>query len=269
MINNKNSLDDSMEKLATGLKVGKASDDGSGLAIADKLRTQASSIKQSVENANTGVTLTQIADKAINEQSKILDTIKQKLIQAKTATTSDKGREAIAKDITRLMEQIDNIAATTNYNGNYLLQSDRNDTSPSNALKFQVGEMATHTIDLESDNIQANSIGYELETLRDLELDGLTIELAGEQMAVVDEAINKANLFRSDFGMVHNQLKAASRNLNSEFVNISNAESVIRDTDYSAETARFSKNNIIARAGSYAMSQATEKSKNALNLITS
>ena len=120
--NTNNSIASSLEKLSTGLKINKASDDASGLAIADKLRTQVTSINQGISNGNSAVALLQIADKSMAEQSKILDTIKSKLIQANTATTSNDGRTAIAKDVTKLLEQLNNIAEQTNYNGTNLLQ---------------------------------------------------------------------------------------------------------------------------------------------------
>ncbi|WP_457921482.1 flagellin N-terminal helical domain-containing protein, partial [Aliarcobacter skirrowii] len=94
--NTNNSIKNSLEKLSTGLKINKASDDASGLAIADKLRTQVTSINQGVANGNSAVALLQIADKSMAEQSTILDTIKAKLIQANTSTTSTAGRVAIA-----------------------------------------------------------------------------------------------------------------------------------------------------------------------------
>ena len=97
--NTSKNISSSLEKLSTGLRINKASDDASGLAIADKLRTQANGLNQAVSNGNSAVTLTQIADKAMAEQSNILDIIKQKLIQAGTATTSSEGIEAIGKMI--------------------------------------------------------------------------------------------------------------------------------------------------------------------------
>ena len=121
--NTTKSITGSLEKLSTGLKINKASDDASGLAIADKLRTQATSINQGIANGNSAVALLQIADKSMGEQSNILDTIKSKLIQANTDTTSTDGRESIRKDISKLLTQLDNIAGQTNYNGTYLLQS--------------------------------------------------------------------------------------------------------------------------------------------------
>jgi flagellin len=151
------SISSSLEKLSTGLKINKASDDASGLAIADKLRTQATSIDQGVANGNSAVTLLQIADKSMAEQSNILDTVKAKLIQANTDTTSSDGREAIKKDISKLLEQLDNIAKQTNYNGTSLLQAARGDNSESAGLSFQVGESDTDLIT--NTAIQSNTAG--------------------------------------------------------------------------------------------------------------
>src|SRR5574344_1233245 len=109
--NTNNSISNALEKLSTGLRINSAADDASGLAIADKLRTQVSSINQGIKNGNSAVSLLTIADKAMNEQSKILDTIKTKLIDANTASTSDTGREAIRKEVGKLLEQLDNIAS--------------------------------------------------------------------------------------------------------------------------------------------------------------
>ena len=133
-------LSSSLEKLSSGLKINKAADDASGLAIADKLRTQASSLSQGIANGNSASALIQIADKSMAEQSKILDTVKTKLIQASTSTTSTDGREAIRKDITKLLEQFDAIATQTNYNGTTLLQSSSEDTAKADTFTFQLGE---------------------------------------------------------------------------------------------------------------------------------
>jgi flagellin len=155
--NTNNKISSSLEKLSTGLKINKASDDASGLAIADKLRTQANSIGQGIDNGNSAVSLIQIADKSMSEQSNILDTVKAKLIQANTDTTSADGREAIRKDINKLLEQLDNIAAQTNYNGTTLLQSGYDNTRGSDQLRFQIGENKDDII--QSASIQSNTVG--------------------------------------------------------------------------------------------------------------
>ena len=148
---NKN-LNASLEKLSSGLRINKAADDASGMAIADKLRTQASSITQGISNGNSAVALIQIADKAMAEQTNILDVVKTKLIQAATDTTTDAGRDAIRKDITKLLEQFDMIAAQTNYNGKYLLQASSTNTAKQDNLTFQLGEESGFDVTMEASN---------------------------------------------------------------------------------------------------------------------
>jgi flagellin len=263
--NTNNSLSSSLEKLSSGLKINKASDDASGLAIADKLRTQATSINQGVDNGNSAVTLLQIADKSMSEQSTILDTIKAKLIQANTDTTSDDGRESIRKDITKLLEQLDNIAEQTNYNGTTLLQASATSTAASSGLTFQVGESSADTIT--NTAIQANTSGLALGTLSGLSANGLTTSIASAQQAVIDTAITTLNGFRGDIGSTQNQVESAVRNLMTQATNVTAAESIIRDVDYAEESAEFNKQNIISQAGSYAISQANSVQQNVLKLL--
>lgn len=160
--NTNNAISSSLEKLSTGLKINKASDDASGLAIADKLRTQVTSIKQGIANGNSAISLITIADKAMDEQSKILDTIKGKLINANSSSTSADGREAIRKDIGKLLEQLDNIAAMTNYNGMSLLADVKDGKltgKESSELTFQVGERNTDMISTTKINATTSSLG--------------------------------------------------------------------------------------------------------------
>ena len=264
--NTNNSITSSLEKLSSGLKINKASDDASGLAIADKLRTQATSINQGISNGNSAIALLQIADKSMAEQSKILDTVKAKLIQANTATTSADGRESIRKDITKLLEQLDNIAQQTNYNGNYLLQLDATSgAAATTSLEFQVGEKTSDMITMTA--VRANTAGLTLTALAGLATSGLTTAVAQTGQASVDSAITTLNGYRGDIGSTQNQVESAVRNLMTQATNIKNAESVIRDVDYAEESANFNKLNIISQAGSYAISQSNAVSQNVLRLL--
>ena len=269
--NNSNILNSSLEKMSTGLRVNKASDNASGLTIADQLRTQATSLNQSVENGNIAVTFLQIADKAMAEQSNILDVIKQKLIQAKTATTSDAGRTAIAKDISKLLIQLDNIAAAANYNDEaeqYMLQASSDDQSPAGTFSFQLGENATNTIDLEGGVVQANTIGLDLVDLKGFQSsEELTQDVAGEMMEKIDKALDQLNLWRSDYGSAQLQVQSSTRNLMTGATNILDSESVIRDVDYADESANFSQHNIIGQTGAYALTQANSNTNRALQLL--
>jgi len=271
-------LSSSLEKLSSGLRINKASDDASGMAIADKLRTQASSIGQSISNGNSAVALVQIADKAMAEQSNILDIVKQKLLQAGTATTSTAGQQAIAKDISKLLTQLDNIAVQTNYNGISLLQKSSDSTSGAAALTFQMGETSTNTI-VSTSGVQANNSGLGLSSMKtNLQTATKEESIHGNTAAVnasnargllltIDDAITTLNGWRSDFGSTQNQLESSIRNLSTAQTNLKAAESVIRDVDYASESANFNKQNIIAQAGTYAMSQANAMQQNVMRLL--
>lgn len=274
--NNNIGTKNSLEKLSSGLRINKASDDASGLAIADKLRTQQNSIGQSINNANSAVAMIQIADKAMGEQSNILDIVKTKLIQASTATTSDEGRAAVAKDINKLLTQLDSIASQTNYNGVSLLQSSETSKSIADVMVFQVGETYNDTIQT-SNAIQANTkglgninIALSLEKLLDdTKDDGTALNKDGAvgYLKAVDKAIDDLNTMRSDYGSVQNQIESATRNMMTQKTNIAAAESVIRDIDYAQESANFNKLNIMGQGSTYAQSQANSRPNDILKLL--
>ncbi|PAF43663.1 flagellin B [Helicobacter sp. 11S02629-2] len=139
MQNNRN-LSDALEKLSSGLRINKAADDASGMAIADALRSQSDSLGQAVKNANDAIGMIQIADKAMDEQIKILDTVKTKAIQAAQDGQTTESRKALQSDIQRLLEELDNIANTTSFNGQQMLSG-----SFSNK-EFQIGAYSNTTV---------------------------------------------------------------------------------------------------------------------------
>ena len=289
--NTNRSIAGSLEKLSTGLKINKASDDASGLAIADKLRTQVTSINQGISNGNSAVALLQITDKSMAEQSKILDTIKSKLIQANTDTTSVAGRTAIAKDVTKLLQQLNNIGEQTNYNGTNLLQASRTTADASAegnltagrsalaGLSFQIGEGTQDLI--KTKTINSNVAGLNLTDLAKAVRTGakaaadatagtasvFSRALASAGQKAIDTAITTLNGYRGDIGSTQNQVESAVRNLMTQSTNIKAAESVIRDVDYAEESANFNKLNIISQAGSYAISQSNATQQNVLRLL--
>jgi flagellin len=269
--NTGNRITSSLEKLSTGLKINKASDDSSGLAIADKLRTQANGLNQAVSNGNSAIALTQIADKAMGEQSNILDTLKSKLIQMSTATTSLEGAKSIAKDITKLIDQIDNIAKQTEYNGQSLLKASAAG-SETLELKFQMGVSTGDTISLKA-GIFSTQSGLAVSSLYDSAVGaGWATGTSAQDsargfLATVDTALTKLNGWRADIGSTQNQVESAVRNIQTQVTNVKAAESVIRDVDYAQESANFNKQNIISQAGSYAISQANAVQQNVLRLL--
>lgn len=150
--NNRN-LSGSLAKLSSGLRINTAADDASGMAIADSLRSQASALGQAINNANDAISMAQTADKAMDEQLKILDTIKVKATQAAQDGQNANSRKALQADIKRLTEQLDNIASQTTFNGKSLLAG-----SFTNA-QFQVGAYSGQTVSMSIGATSSDKIG--------------------------------------------------------------------------------------------------------------
>ena len=205
MANNR-SLNNSLEKLSSGLRINKAADDASGLAIADSLRSQSSALGQAIKNANDGIGIIQTADKAMDEQIKILDTIKTKATQSAQDGQTTETRKALQQDIVRLMEELDNIAGTTSFNGQQLLSGQFTNK------EFQIGAYSNTTIKASIGATSSDKIGStrfetgELITAasdvslkfkavdgeHDVTLESVTVSTsAGTGIGVLAETINK------------------------------------------------------------------------------
>ncbi|MGE4294774.1 MAG: flagellin B [Campylobacterales bacterium] len=201
-------ITNSLEKLSSGLRINKSADDASGMAIADSLRSQANTLGQAIRNTNDAIAMVQVADKAMDEQIKILDSIKSKAAQAAQDTQNYDSRSAIQRDVIRLIEQLDNIAFQTSYNGLKMLAGGFTNK------EFQVGAFSNETIRASigatsSDKIGAvrretstNVTASGTSTLQftvngqDITLENVTISTsAGTGLGVLAQTINK----NSDF----------------------------------------------------------------------
>lgn len=161
------SMKTSLERLSSGLRINKAADDASGMAIADSLRSQANALGQAVRNTNDGIGIIQIADKAMDEQLKILDTIKTKATQAAQDGQTTKSRQALQADINRLIEGLDNIAGTTAFNGQALLSGQYTNK------EFQVGAYSNQTVKASIGATSSDKIGQiRVETTQNLAVSG-------------------------------------------------------------------------------------------------
>ncbi|QDF29191.1 flagellin N-terminal helical domain-containing protein [Halarcobacter anaerophilus] len=258
-------LNQSLNRISSGSQINSAADDPAGLAIAEQLKVENSSIAQSIDNAVSGIANIQIGDQALSEQSSILDQVKENLLQASTDTTSQEGREALLNDIQGLLGNLNNIASSTNYNGETLLQNAPDDTSASQSLQFQAGENAEDII--ESDSIQSNTDGLGLDSLLNQDASTFTSESARNFLSSIDSAIDTVNSYRSDLGSTQNQLQSSVGNLMTQYTQTANATSTIKDVDYAQEVSNFSKQNILAQVGAYASAQSNNINQNIVNRL--
>ena len=152
-LNNNKNLDNSLSKLSSGLRINKAADDASGLAIANQLKAQATGLGQAIRNANDGINLAQTADGALDEYSKIINTVRTKSIQAASDGQNANSRKAIQSDINKLLEEAQNIATTTSFNGQNLLDGTYTNKA------FHIGAYANQTVSISIGNAQISNIG--------------------------------------------------------------------------------------------------------------
>ncbi|HEG5103607.1 TPA: flagellin B [Campylobacter fetus] len=153
-VGNNRDLSGSLGKLSSGLRIQTAADDASGMTIADSLRSQANALGQSIKNGNDAIGIVQTADKAMDEQIKILDTIKTKAVQAAQDGQNADSRRALQSDITRLLEELDNIANTTAFNGQQLLNGSFSNKN------FQIGAYSNETVKVSIGATNSNTIGH-------------------------------------------------------------------------------------------------------------
>ena len=256
----------SLARIATGIELNQSSDNASSLAISTNLLSQANGYSKAIENTNSAIAATQIASGATTEQSKILDNVREKLLQASTDTTSKEGREAILKEIKSQLDQFDKIASSTNYNGQTLLQKSSTDNSASDEQQYQSGLIGEDII--ETSSVQSNTKGLGLTALANQDSATFSSSDARSFLESVDKAINGLNEVRSEFGGVQNQLESSNRNLLTQQTNTLNAASLF-DTDYAKESSNFSKQNILAQIGAYGQVQSNNvNQQNVLRLLS-
>jgi flagellin len=249
-------LDKSLNSLSSGLRINKAADDSAGLAIANKLSAQSQGLGQAISNANDGIGLIQTADGALEEFGNILKRIRVLAVQASNDTQDTTSRSYIAKEISALAEQANDIGADTQFNGINLLDATG---GTAGTFTFHTGAYANET--------QSVIIGSATITAIAGTFTVAAATSAEATITNMDTGITAIDGLRATLGAAQNKLESTVRNISVTQVNISAAESQIRDVDFASESAKFAKHNILAQSGSYAMSQANAVQQNVLKLL--
>ena len=248
------SLSRSLERLSSGLRINRAADDASGMAIADSLRAQGSGIGQAIRNANDGIAVMQIADGALEEATNILTKVRTLAVQGASDTQSSDSRTYIKSDIDALISSMDAIVTNTKFNGDALL-----DGSYTGKI-LQIGAYAGETTSVSINSSDATALGVNALAVS-------TAATASTSISLVDQALGTLAGIRSDLGSKQNQLESTVRNISMTKVNVAAAESTIRDVDFADESSTFSKYQILSQSGSFALSQANSAQQNVLSLL--
>ena len=255
-------LDKSLNSLSSGLRINKAADDSAGLAIANKLSAQSQGLGQAIRNSNDGIGLIQTADGAMEEYGNILKRVRVLATQAANDTQDDDSRNYIKKEVDALMAEAEDIADTTKFNGVKILDG-TGGSATNGTFTFHTGAYNNETQTVVIGDAQVTTLVAATATSY-----SVTSQANAETtISTMDTAITAVDGLRATMGAAQNKLESTVRNISVTQVNITAAESQIRDVDFAAESANFAKHNILAQSGSYAMSQANAVQQNVLRLL--
>ena len=246
----------STEKLSSGFKINRAADDAAGLTISEKMRSQIRGLNKASDNAQTGISLIQTAEGALNEAHDILQRMNELATQAANDTNTTTDRTAISKEMVALRDELDRIASTTQFNKQNLLDG------TFSGKHLQVGALEDQKIDISIDAMNASEIGVSAGAV-----DVSTFSAAGSAMTAIQAAIERVSDQRSALGAIQNRLEHTIKNLDTTSENTQSAESLIRDTDMADEMVNYSKNNILAQAGQSMLAQANQSTQGVLSLL--
>jgi flagellin len=259
LVQNRNALNSNLRKLSTGQRITRASDDAAGLAISENFKSYLRATRQAQRNAGDSISMIQTAEGALEEISNIIIRLRELSVQTSSDTIGDKERAFSNIEFTQLVDEVDRIAKSSNFNGISLLDGS------SGVLEFQIGQNNSPTLDrLKFDFSQASA------TPMSLGLAALDISSkVGSQnsLANLDDALVKINGIRAKMGATQNRLQSIMNNLSITDENISMANSRIRDLDIAKESADMAKNNILVQSGVSVLSQANNSPATALKLI--
>jgi flagellin len=256
-----------LEKLSTGLRVNRASDDAAGLGISENLRTQVRGTAQAMRNSQDGIAAITIAEGSANEISDILQRMRELSIQAANDTMTSTERNYSNQEFQALNDEINRIANVTNYNRMLLLSGD-------GVARF--GDNSVLWVDANS-VVGSDSITISIATLSNsagagggigtVNLSLMSQTGAQASISTLDSAIDSVNTMRSNMGAYINRLEHAINNLTISNTNQQAAESVIRDVDFASETASYTKNQILMQSGTAMLAQANTQAQSVLNLL--
>ena len=254
-----------LERLSTGLRINRASDDAAGLGVSENLRTQVRGTAQARRNALDGIAAINVAEGAANEISAILQRMRELGIQSANDTLTSTERAYTDTEFSNLNEEINRIAAVTNYNGMQLLQG---------AGDTRFGDSSVLWVDA-NNIVGTDSLTITIATLSNLDAGGigtesLSLSVQSTSVAAIsalDEAINSVNSMRSNMGAYVNRLEHAITNLTTANTNQQAAESIIRDVDFAHETSIFTKNQILTQSGTAMLAQANMISQSVLQFL--
>ena len=259
-----------MEKLSSGMRINRAGDDASGLAVSEKMRAQIRGLNQASTNAENGISFIQTTEGYLQETSDIVQRIRELAVQSSNGIYSDEDRMQIQVEVSSLIDEVDRIASAAQFNGMNMLTGrfarPTGENAVTGSMWFHIGANMDQRTQVYIGTMSATALG--LKNLGDeTKLSLAAPDDANRAIGTLDEALKKINKQRADLGAYQNRLEKTVVGLDIGAENLQASESRIRDTDMASEMVDFTKNQVLSQAGTAMLAQANQSSQNVLSLL--
>jgi flagellin len=260
----------SMEKLSSGMRINRAGDDASGLAVSEKMRSQIRGLNQASQNAQNGISFIQTTEGYLQETSDIIQRIRELAVQSSNGIYSAEDRMQIQVEVSSLIAEVDRIASAAQFNGMNMLTGrfarSTGENVVTGSMWLHIGANMDQRTQVYIGTMTSMALGIRNvgdETIMSLE----TPDEANRAIGTLDEALKKINKQRADLGAYQNRLEMTVKGLDVGAENLQASESRIRDTDMAAQMVEFTKDQVLSQAGTAMLAQANQSSQNVLSLL--
>jgi len=264
------SVEKNMEKLASGLRINRAGDDASGLAVSEKMRSQVRGLNQASKNAANGISFIQSTEGYLQETQDIIQRLRELAVQSSNGIYTSEDRMQIQVEVSQLVDEIDRIASHAQFNGMNVLTGrfarEGGENIVTGSMWFHIGANMDQRERVYIGTMTAKALGVK-SVGDDSVLSLASPDGANRSIGTLDAALKQVNKQRADLGAYQNRLEHAVRGIDIGAENLQAAESRVRDADMASEMVEFTKNQILSQAGNAMLAQANQKTQQVLQLL--
>ena len=256
----------STERLASGMRINRAGDDASGLAVSEKMRTQILGLRQAERNTEDGMSFVQTAEGYLDLTSSILQRIRTLAIQSSNGIYTQEDRQLIQVEVSALIDEVDRVASQAEFNKFKLLLGDYSRTNPKASMWFHMGANMHQRERVYIGTMTSQGLQLKEKTGKFL-ANLSTADGANRTIGVIDDALHKISKQRADLGAYYNRLEYAAQGLMTAYENIQASESRIRDADMAEVVVDLTKDQVLVQSGTAMLAQANQKTQAVLQLL--
>ena len=259
-----------IEKLSSGMRINRAGDDASGLAVSEKMRAQIRGLNQASTNASNGISFIQVAEAYLQETTDIMQRIRELAVQASNGIYTAEDRMQIQVEVSQLVAEVDRIASSAQFNGMNMLTGrfarEGGENAVTGSMWFHIGANMDQRIRVYIGTMTAHALGVrDLSDNRTMTIE--TAEDANHSIGTIDEALKKINKQRADLGAYQNRLEMAVVGIDIAAENLQASESRIRDADMAKQMVEYTRNQILNQSGTAMLAQANSNTQLVLSLL--